>query len=73
LDAGALAGKAFEQFFVEIGEGASRGGRDFQDSNDMGAIVRIEDGNDEDGANPEAARHSGVDAGIEPVSTESCG
>jgi hypothetical protein len=31
----------------------------------MGAIVRIEDGNDEDGANPEAARHSGVDAGIE--------
>jgi len=38
LDAGALAGKAFEQFFVEVGEGASRGGRDFQDSNDIARL-----------------------------------
>jgi hypothetical protein len=65
-NAGALLGETFEQFLVGLGKGAGRGREDFEDSGELRVlVVTVEDGNDEDGADPEAAAEGGVDAGVE--------
>jgi len=48
-----------------VGEGGGRGRKDFEDSGELGVVVHVEDGNDEDGANAEVAGDGGVDARVE--------
>jgi hypothetical protein len=48
-----------------VGKGAGRGREDFEDSGESVLVVTVEDGNDEDGADPEMAGEGGVDARVE--------
>ena len=64
-NASALLGETFEQFSVGMGKGAGRGREDFEDSGESVLVVTLEDGNDEDGADPEVAGEGGVDARVE--------
>jgi len=64
-NAGALLGETFEKFLVGVGKGGGRGRKDFEDSGEKVLVATVEDGNDEDGADPEAAGEGGVDAGVE--------
>ena len=62
----ALFGETFEQFLVKVAEGGGRLRKDFEHSGELSlSVITVEDGNDEDGADAEAAGDGGVDAGVE--------
>jgi hypothetical protein len=65
-NAGALLGETFEQHLVGVGEGGGRARKNFEDSGELSVgVVTVEDGNDKDGADAEAAGDGGVNAGVE--------
>jgi hypothetical protein len=48
-----------------VGKGGGRGREDFEDPGENVLVATVEDGNDEDGADPQAAGEGGIDAGVE--------
>jgi len=65
-NAGALPGEIFQQCLVGVGEGGGSGRKNFEDSSELSAdVVRVENGNDEDGADAQAMGDGGIDARIE--------
>jgi hypothetical protein len=60
-DTGAVASRGFEHSPFAFGEGGGLGGKDLQHADQ---VALIEDGNDQNGANAEAARDGGVDQRI---------
>jgi hypothetical protein len=60
-NAGALLGETFQKFLIGVGEGGGCGGKNFEDSGELG-VVYIENRNNEDRAYAEASGDDGIDA-----------